>query len=158
MRVQNTCNNKPVEDVRQRMAGRGRTLALLAVLAVSASAFAAAGMSPSRGGPGAPPAGVPAVQEQEPEELTLTLRPEGFTPAEVTRAAGRFQLSVDNRTESNEELVFRLSREGGESVREMRAPRGTVDWSEIINITPGSYTLTETSHTKWVCRLTITDN
>lgn len=158
MRVQSTLNNEPAEDARQAAIRRVGVLALLAVLAAGAAASAASVMSPSMDGLGAPPAGVAAARGQEVEELTLTLRPEGFTPAEVTRAAGRYQLSVDNCTELKEEFAFRLSRDGGSLVREMRVERGTVDWSELIDLTAGSYTLTETRHTEWVCRLTITDN
>ena len=91
---------------------------------------------------------------EEPEEVILTLQAEGFTPAELTRPAGRFFLSVDNRS-GVEPLTLRLNQESGELVREMHIQRGTLDWREELNLTVGGYTLTEASHPSWVCRITV---
>lgn len=87
---------------------------------------------------------------QEPEEVVLTLNAEGFIPAEVTRDAGRFQLSVDNRS-GVEELTLNLKGADGTLLREMRVGRGGSDWSELLDLAPGSYTLSEASHSNWVC-------
>jgi len=91
---------------------------------------------------------------QQIEELTLTLNDAGFTPAEVTRQAGRFQFFVDNRSQSKE-LVFHLDREDGTRVREVRVTPETVDWSEEVNLSPGIYFLKEASHEQWVCRFIV---
>lgn len=86
---------------------------------------------------------------QEPEEVVLTLSAEGFMPAEVTRGPGRFQLSVDNRS-GVEQLTLNLKAADGTLLREMRIAPGS-DWSELLDLTPGNYTLAEASHSNWVC-------
>jgi hypothetical protein len=91
---------------------------------------------------------------QEPDEVVLTLKPEGFIPAEITRGAGRFQLSVDNRSEV-EELTLHLKKADGSQLREIRVARGGGDWSEVFDLTPGSYTLSEANHSNWVCQITV---
>ena len=90
---------------------------------------------------------------QDLPEVTLTLRAEGFAPDALTRPAGRFRLSVDNRS-GVEEITLRLNREDGTLVREMFIRRGTVDWSEVIDLAAGVYVLSEVSHPAWVCRIT----
>lgn len=90
---------------------------------------------------------------EEPEEVTLTLRADGFTPAEMTRPAGRFLLTVDNRS-GVEELILLLTREDGERVRELRIPPRMLDWNEMIDLPAGHYTLREANHPSWVCRIT----
>jgi hypothetical protein len=87
-------------------------------------------------------------------EVTLTLSADGFAPAQVTRPAGRFMLSVDNRTDVKA-LTLRLSDAGGTVVREIKVREGALDWSEEINLAAGQYTLMEASHSQWVCQLTI---
>src|SRR5687768_16455796 len=76
--------------------GRIRTTRLLLITVVVL--LLGAGLLPPAATGWVPNAeGVPAHQD-EPEEITLTLRPEGFDPAEVVRPAGRYMLSVDNRS------------------------------------------------------------
>ncbi len=87
---------------------------------------------------------------QEPDEVVLTLKPEGFIPAEVTRGPGQFQLSVDNRS-GVEELTLRLKRADGTQLREIRVARGGGDWSEVLDLQVGNYTLSEANHSNWVC-------
>ena len=95
---------------------------------------------------------LPAPTPDTIEEVTLTIRAEGFDPTELARPAGRFLLSVDNRS-AVEELTFRLNGEDGECLREMRIQRGTVDWSEMVDLPAGRYTLTEVNHAGWACRI-----
>ncbi|MEP6913013.1 MAG: hypothetical protein ABI923_09675 [bacterium] len=89
---------------------------------------------------------------QEPEQLTLRLQASGFVPTEVRRAAGCFQLSVDNRSEVDN-LTLVLHASDGTLVREMRVRGG--DWNELLDLTPGSYTLSEANHSNWVCQIVI---
>ncbi|HZI86642.1 MAG TPA: hypothetical protein VFD48_07390 [Pyrinomonadaceae bacterium] len=91
---------------------------------------------------------------QEPDEVVLTLKPEGFIPAEVTRVPGRFQLSVDNRSEV-EQLTLHFKGADGTLLREIRILRGGSDWSELFDLAPGDYTLFEANHANWVCAFTI---
>lgn len=90
----------------------------------------------------------------EPDEVVLTLKPEGFVPAEVTRGPGQFELSVDNRSGA-EELTLHLKGSDGTLLREMRVAAGGGDWSEVFDLTQGSYTLSEASHSNWVCQIII---
>jgi len=92
--------------------------------------------------------------QDQPEEVTLTLKNGGFKPDKITRQAGRFQFTVDNRSRA-EELVLRLDQEDGTRVREIRVTRNAVDWSEELDLSPGVYLLTEASHERWVCRFVI---
>lgn len=89
------------------------------------------------------------------EAEVITITPLGFEPAEITRPAGRFILVVDNRS-GLEEITFRLDREGGNRVHEIRMPRKHPDWDGVVDPPPGTYLLTEASHPDWLCRITIT--
>ena len=101
-------------------------------------------------------AGAVSAQQEEPDELTLTLRPEGFDPAEVMRPAGRFMLSVDNRS-GVEKVTLILRRGNGSKVIEDKVLNGNGDWSELIDLQPGRYTLTEADHPGWKCDLLINE-
>lgn len=89
---------------------------------------------------------------QDPGEVTLTLEASGFAPAEVTRAMGPFYLSVDNRS-GTEDLRLLLRASDGTMIREMRVRSG--DWSELLDLSPGTYTLSEANHSNWVCAFII---
>lgn len=56
-------------------------------------------------------------------------------------------------------MNLRLSREIGNGVlqnlREINVYRRQPDWSDVVDLQPGIYILTETSNPKWVCRVTI---
>lgn len=94
------------------------------------------------------------AHQEEPEELTLTLRQEGFDPAEVVRAAGSFMLAVDNRS-GVESLNFILKRADGNKVLDIKVSNRTGDWSEMIDLRPGRYTLSEVDHPDWKCTFLI---
>lgn len=95
-----------------------------------------------------------AVAAQAPDEVTLTITNDGFAPAELTRTAGRFMLSVDNRSNAAA-LSLRVNNEDGSLVRDFKVPANTLDWSEAIELPAGHYTLTEAEHPQWVCRITV---
>jgi hypothetical protein len=86
------------------------------------------------------------------EIITITRR--GFEPAEITRAAGRFILMVENRS-GLEEVTFRLDQENGSRVYEVALPQEKPDWSEVVDLQPGVYVLTEANHADWLARITI---
>ena len=85
----------------------------------------------------------------------ITIVPHGFEPQELTRPRGRFLLMIDNRS-GLETVTLRLTLEGGPRVREISVPREEPDWSEVIDLDPGRYLLTEANHSDWVCVITIT--
>jgi uncharacterized protein (DUF58 family) len=118
---------------------------LTAGLAVSAWAFLSA-----RPGANAPGSGTERI-----EATVITVRPNGFEPAEITRPKGRFILAVNNRTLSTD-LELQLERENGNHVREVKVHRNRPNWREVVDLPPGQYVLREASHPDWACRITIT--
>jgi hypothetical protein len=90
------------------------------------------------------------------EEVTLTISADGFDPPEVIRPAGRFMLSVDNRSGADE-LTLTLKRGNGVKVLEIKVPSQKGDWSEVIDLQPGRYTLSEAGHPDWKCDFRINE-
>lgn len=88
----------------------------------------------------------------ESEVVTATRR--GFEPAAITRPQGQFILVVDNRT--GHDLNFRLARDAGELLHEIRSSREQLDWNEVLDLQPGRYVLSELEHPEWTCSITIT--
>jgi hypothetical protein len=88
------------------------------------------------------------------ETELITLRPNGFEPAEITRPAGEFILMIENRGGLPADL--RLSRETGEHIHEIKSSREEPDWNELLDLHPGHYALTEANHPEWMCHITIT--
>lgn len=95
-----------------------------------------------------------AARADELEEVTLTLHPQGITPRRLVRHAGRFLLSVDNRTEV-EKLTLRLEQADGTPLRVIEIPPTAVDWSEALDLAPGGYRLVEVEHPDWECFIEI---
>lgn len=87
-------------------------------------------------------------------EVALTLSSTGFNPQEVRPQSGRFLLSIDNRSGASD-LVFRLSRADGTLIRELRMSGAGGDWSEAFDLSAGTYTLSETNHSTWVCTIIV---
>jgi hypothetical protein len=96
------------------------------------------------------------AHQEEPEEVTLTLRSDGFDPAEVMRPAGRFMLSVDNRS-GVDAVTLILRRGNGSKVVEIKVLNGHGDWGESIELQPGRYTLIEADHPSWKCDFLINE-
>lgn len=88
------------------------------------------------------------------QEISLILSSSGFNPAEVRPQSGRFLLSIDNRSGSGD-LVFRLSRPDGTLIRELRTSGAGGDWTEAFDLSAGTYKLSETNHTAWVCTIVV---
>lgn len=148
-------NKKSLRDSRSSGLGGIKAPLLFVALAVCAwSVAVAGGASMTRANPAVetPSAGV--VENDEPEEVTLTLRPQGITPRRVVRRAGRFLLSVDNRTEA-EKLVLRIEDSNGTSLRVLEIPPTAIDWNVALDLTPGEYRLVEVDHPDWECFIEI---
>lgn len=96
------------------------------------------------------------VAQDELDEVSLILGPEGFTPGEVRRPAGRFMLSVDNRSGLNN-VTFVLRRGDGNKVLEIKVSDRHGDWSEMIELQPGKYTFSEVSHPDWKCSFLVNE-
>jgi hypothetical protein len=89
------------------------------------------------------------------ESELITITPHGFEPQEITRPQGRFLLMVDNRS-GVAATTLALTSEAGQRTREMQVPREAPNWSEVVELRPGRYVLTEANHARWSCRITIT--
>lgn len=136
--------------------------ALLALSGLAAAAHAWRASAPSKNVlpevvNASPAAAVPQrtrhIADFESELITIT--PHGFEPQEITRPQGRFLLMIDNRSGLSATSLA-LTREAGERTHEMRVPREEPDWSDVVNLPPGRYVLTEDDHSEWTCVLIIT--
>ena len=87
---------------------------------------------------------------QDPQEILITLKSEGFDPAEIRPQAGRFLLSIDNRS-GVAELVLNLSRADGTQLKELHVSGAGGDWNEAFDLAPGTYRLVEATHSNWIC-------
>jgi hypothetical protein len=101
--------------------------------------------------------GVAHHKSQESENsLQLTISDDGFAPESVTKRAGKFLLTADDhRSDKTQPLTLKLSREGGEHLRDIEVPHGVTDWAEEVELETGRYVLTEVSHPAWSCRVVI---
>lgn len=87
--------------------------------------------------------------------ISVTLRPTGFEPSEVSVPAGKYLLVVNNRT-GLEQFTPRLEREGQGAAHEVRALRHKRAWKNALHLKPGQYVLAEADQPEWVCRITVT--
>jgi hypothetical protein len=85
----------------------------------------------------------------------ISVNPDGFQPARLTRPAGRFLLGINNRS-GLKELTFHLTREDGRLMQEARVNPKQPKWRSIVTLPVGRYRLTETEHADWVCDIVIT--
>ena len=91
-----------------------------------------------------------APQQATDDELRLELSSEGFSQAEVRRAAGAFAISVDNRDVAGE-YVLQLKGPGGALINEVRVQKGSAGWT--VDLPAGTYTLMVANHPDWVCQI-----
>jgi len=130
--------------------------ALLTVSIVFAVAMSSTRMRPQTENP----AGQQASAQNVPipvriESELITLRPQGFEPAEITRPKGAVLLIVDNRS-GLDAVNLQLGRVTGGRLREVALSRKKAIWRDLNDLIPGQYTLTEATHHDWTCRITIT--
>lgn len=131
------------------------------LLFISAFVVTAAGAALVLRGGGEPSAGAAtrtrpsAAARPGVEAELITVGPSGFEPSRLTRPKGRVYLVVDNMTDLPA-IDLRLAREAGNSLHEVRVPRGQSDWAELLDLTPGTYVLREAAHPDWACRLDVT--
>lgn len=132
----------------------------LAGLAVGARAWRASARARTKPAvPGAKSANSAPPQRQRPiaqmESELITITPHGFEPREITRPQGRFLLMIDNRS-GLAATALQLTREAGPRTHQMRVPREEPNWSDVVDLQPGRYVLTEAGHLRWGCHITIT--
>ncbi len=101
------------------------------------------------------PVAVRGQLPQDPmQEISLILNSSGFNPPEVRPQSGRFLLSIDNRSGAGD-LVFKLYRPDGTLIRELRMSGAGGDWAEAFDLSAGTYTLSESNHSSWVCTIIV---
>jgi hypothetical protein len=91
------------------------------------------------------------------ESVLLTITPRGFDITEITVAEGPFFLLVENRS-GVPEMSLRVNQAAGLLVKAADVSREVVDWVELLDLTPGSYVLSESGHPGKVCNLTVKAN
>ena len=92
------------------------------------------------------------IAQMESELITVT--PHGFEPQEITRPAGAFLLFIEDRS-GFKQVSPQLTRLAGFRVLNLTISREQPDWSDVLNLQPGTYLLTDSDHPTWLCRVTI---
>jgi hypothetical protein len=91
---------------------------------------------------------------QQEERAVIRLLTNGFSPTEVAGAPGMYRL-VTTRRSRDEEITLQLKKSSGEVVQEIVVPQDKLDWTTLIEIEAGSYSLVVTGHADWVCNITV---
>ena len=84
----------------------------------------------------------------------ISIKPDGFESSKLTRPSGRFLLAINNRS-GLKELTFHLIRADGKLMQEARVDSKQPKWRSLVNLPPGMYQLTETTHADWICTIEI---
>ena len=92
--------------------------------------------------------------DDEPRVVSLQVTPTGFEPGETILPRGRFLILVQNRTGSRD-LSFYLVRESQERVAESEPQKR--DWKAHVQLAPGTYIISETSHPEWQSIIRVTN-
>lgn len=93
--------------------------------------------------------------DSQPAEVELvTLRAAGFEPAEITRSKGPFVLFVDDRS-GKDSSSLELKRVNGQRVRALTLNRRKSEWNDVVELSPGTYVLQDTSNAELRCQITI---
>ena len=98
------------------------------------------------------PAAVQAAPHGFQDELQIELGSNGFTPAEVQRAAGTFGIAVENTVIAGE-YTLQLKAQDGTVIKEVQVQKGSTAWT--MTLAAGEYNLTEVNHPQWLCRITV---
>jgi hypothetical protein len=96
----------------------------------------------------------PVQTQQFIEGFVVTLHPQGFQPDAITRKQGRLAVIVINKS-GLRDISVNLDREAGGRLVATPVSREKRLWGDAIELPPGRYLLTEASHPKWVCKITI---
>jgi hypothetical protein len=94
------------------------------------------------------------TNKQRIEGEIVGLTSHGFEPSSITRPTGTFLLVIENDS-GLEAVTVLLSPGVGAPLVNTRVPREQRTWSTIVDLPPGTYRLTEPTHSDWVCTLTI---
>lgn len=95
-----------------------------------------------------------ALQLERPEVVLINLLPSGFDQRNVALTGKRFLFAIDNRS-GLEEVSFVLNLSSGQAVNGKRLVGGKIKWRQLVDLSPGKYTLTVAGHPEWMCDLKI---
>jgi len=84
--------------------------------------------------------------------LRIEMSAGGFTPTEVTRAAGTFAIAVENKDVEGG-YTLQLKAADGTILKEVSVQKSSTGWT--VELQAGSYRLVEANHPEWVCQITI---
>ena len=89
------------------------------------------------------------------ETEIIELTPNGFLPSQITRKKpGKYYIFVRNVTRIPT-LQLRLDEDKGNRVKELPLTSDKRHWTELLELSPGNYTLTEAGHPGWACHIVI---
>jgi len=94
------------------------------------------------------------AESQDIKVELITVRPTGFEPSQITRAAGKFVIGLADRT-GLPGLQFFLLNQNDETVHEFSSGPGKVNVREMVDLPAGQYSHREAAHS-WTCTITIT--
>jgi hypothetical protein len=98
---------------------------------------------------------LPSDDPERTDVEIITLLPTGFEPKEINRPKGQFLLVVHDRSGADD-VNFRLNREAGNRLHDVRVEEGMLSWRTPLDLHPGAYVLTEAGHPEWSCRINVT--
>lgn len=117
---------------------------------------AAAAVSNEVGSGPVPPQGFP--QGQHPSQVSevelITITPDGFQPAAITRPSGLFAIAYENYSGMSS-VSPRIDAQSGVNLHHLSMSLLTRAWIGEFNLAPGKYFIRELSHPDWSCVLTI---
>ena len=100
------------------------------------------------------PAIVARTESDNLEIELITLRPEGFEPSEITRPKGAFVLFIDDRS-GREKSSLVLQRINSGQLRAISVQQKKSEWSDVVDLTPGTYILQDANNSELRCQITI---
>lgn len=146
------------QETRPRRSSKYIWAILIVVMVVTLAAMAVRArgwLAPRPIAPASAPLNPQQGTRSQVEAETITLRPTGFEPAEIARPAAQFFLVVENRSGLGA-VNLRLDSENGDRLRSVGMSSEEPDWNDLLDLSPGTYLLTEADHPDWACRITIT--
>jgi hypothetical protein len=92
-------------------------------------------------------------ETSEIQSLLIEVRPYGFISSDLTVPAGKYLISLNNRT-GRTDLTFRIDRESDGRISQSKS--NIRDWREQIVLRAGTYNLSEANNPSWHCAIHVT--
>jgi hypothetical protein len=88
------------------------------------------------------------------EAELVTVREFGFEPKQIRRPAGPFILRVENRS-GRPRIKLSLTNASNVVLREIPISTTSLNWTERMDLPPGTYLLREANEPEWKCNIEI---